>query len=129
MERRADLDWLRVIAFGLLVLYHSGLAWAGWPWHITSGETLPWVSASLRFLSRWRMPLIFMVSGGAIMLALGQRTTGAFAIDRVKRLLIPLVFGVLIIIPPQEYIEQHASGRFPGSFIDWLPQAWSGVHP
>lgn len=129
MDRRADLDWLRVIAFGLLVLYHSCLAWAGWSWHITAGETLPWVSESLRFLTRWRMPLIFMVSGGAIMLALGQRTPGTFAMDRVKRLLIPLVFGILFIIPPQVYIEQHADGRFPGSFIEWLPQAWSGWHP
>ncbi len=28
--RRADLDWLRVIAFGLLILYHAGMAWSGW---------------------------------------------------------------------------------------------------
>ena len=38
--RRADLDWLRVIAFGLLILYHAGMAWSGWSWHVTSRESI-----------------------------------------------------------------------------------------
>ena len=38
--RRADLDWLRVLAFGLLILYHAGMAWSGWSWHVTSPDSL-----------------------------------------------------------------------------------------
>jgi glucan biosynthesis protein C len=41
MDRRPDLDWLRVIAFGLLILYHAGMPWTGWEWHLDSDETLP----------------------------------------------------------------------------------------
>ncbi len=129
MNRRPDLDWLRVIAFGLLVLYHSGMAWSGWGWHINSSESLPWLTEAMRFTNRWRIPLIFMVSGGAIVLALGQRPAGAFARDRVRRLLIPLVFGILVIVPPQVYIERHSSGQFAGSFLEWLPQAYVGIYP
>jgi hypothetical protein len=129
MNRRPDLDWLRNIAFGLLILYHSGMAWSGWQWHINAPESLPWLAAPMHFLNRWRIPLIYMVSGGAIMLALGQRTSGAFAIDRVRRLLIPLVFGILVIIPPQVYIERLYARQFTGSFLEWLPQAWSGLPP
>ena len=29
-DRRADLDWLRLGAFGLLIVYHAGMAWSGW---------------------------------------------------------------------------------------------------
>ena len=38
--RRADLDWLRVSAFGLLIFYHAGMAWSGWSWHVTSPDSL-----------------------------------------------------------------------------------------
>ena len=78
VERRADLDWLRVLAFGLLIFYHAGMAWSGWSWHVTSPHSLDGLREAMRFLNRWRMPLIFMVSGAAIVLALGDRTPGAF---------------------------------------------------
>ena len=129
MNRRLDLDWLRVIAFALLILYHSGMAWSGWGWHINSPENLPWLTEAMRFTNRWRIPLIFMVSGGAIVLALGQRRPDVFARDRVRRLLLPLVFGILVIVPPQVYIERHSSGQFAGSFLEWLPQAYVGIYP
>lgn len=124
MDRRPDLDWLRVLAFGLLILYHAGFAWTGWGWHVDGGETLPWLAEAMRFTNRWRIPLIYMVAGGAVVLALGQRRAGAFAMDRVRRLLLPLVFGVLVLVPPQLYLDQHSKGQFEGSFLQWLPHAY-----
>ncbi|MBI3198411.1 MAG: acyltransferase [Rhodospirillales bacterium] len=124
--RRADLDWLRVLAFGLLILYHAGMAWSGWSWHVTSPDSIDWLREAMRFLNRWRMPLLFLVSGAAIMLALGDRTSGGFVVDRLKRLLLPLAFGMLVIVPPQVYLERLYRGQFTGSFFDWLPQAFSG---
>jgi hypothetical protein len=124
MDRRPDLDWLRVIAFGLLILYHAGMPWTGWGWHLDSDRTLPWLAEVMRFTNRWRIPLVYMVAGGAIVLALGQRGVGAFALDRVRRLLLPLVFGVLVLVPPQVYLEQHWKGQFTGSFLQWLPHAY-----
>lgn len=127
--RRADLDWLRVLAFGLLILYHAGMAWSGWSWHVTSTDSIAWLREAMRFLNRWRMPLIFVVSGAAIMLALGARTPGAFVVDRLKRLLLPLIFGMLVLVPPQVYLERLYRGQFTGSFLQWLPQALEGVYP
>ena len=128
-DRRADLDWLRVIAFGLLILYHAGMAWSGWTWHVTSPDSIDWLREAMRFLNRWRMPLIFVVSGAAIMLALGARTPGAFVADRLKRLALPLVFGMIVLVPPQVYLERLWRGQFTGSFLQWLPQAFQGVYP
>jgi surface polysaccharide O-acyltransferase-like enzyme len=127
--RRADLDWLRVAAFGLLIVYHAGMAWSGWSWHITSPDSLDALREAMRFLNRWRMPLIFLVSGAAVMLALGDRTPGAFVRDRLKRLLLPLAFGMVVIVPPQVYLERLYRGQFTGSFLQWLPHAFDGVYP
>jgi hypothetical protein len=127
--RRADLDWLRVIAFGLLILYHAGMAWSGWSWHVTSPDDIDWLREAMRFLNRWRMPLIFVVSGAAIMLALGTRTPGSFTADRLKRLGLPLVFGMIVLVPPQVYLERLYRGQFTGSFLQWLPQAFNGTYP
>src|SRR5438128_2399545 len=69
VSRRADLDWLRVLAFGLLIAYHAGMAWSGWNWHVTSVDSIDWLREGMRFVNRWRMPLIFVVSGAAIALA------------------------------------------------------------
>ncbi len=113
-----------MLAFGLLILYHAGFAWTGWGWHLDSNETLPWLAEAMRFTNRWRIPLIYMVAGGAIVLALGQRNVNAFVVDRVRRLLLPLAFGVLVLVPPQVYLELHWRGEFAGSFIQWLPHAY-----
>jgi glucans biosynthesis protein C len=125
-DRRPDLDWLRVLAFGLLIAYHAGMAWSGWSWHVTSTEDIDWLREAMRFVNRWRMPLIFVVSGAAVMLALGSRAPGTFALDRVKRLLVPLLFGMVVIVPPQIYLERLYRGQFTGSFLDWLPHAFEG---
>ncbi|MBM3647907.1 MAG: acyltransferase [Alphaproteobacteria bacterium] len=125
-SRRADLDWLRVLAFGLLILYHAGMAWSGWSWHLTDTDRIDWLREVMRFTNRWRMPLIFLVSGAAIVLALGTRPAGAFAVDRLKRLGLPLVFAMAVIVPPQVYLERLHRGQFTGSFWQWLPQAFDG---
>jgi glucan biosynthesis protein C len=127
--RRADLDWLRVWAFGLLILYHAGMAWSGWNSPLASDEHISWLREGMRFLDRWRMPLIFVVSGAAITLALGARSADVFAVDRVRRLLVPLAFGMIVLGPPQDYLEQLYHGQFSGSFLDFMWQAFAGTYP
>ncbi len=128
-DRRADIDWLRVGAFSLLILYHAGMAYTSWGWHVKDPQHAAWLELVMRFMNRWRMPLVFLVSGAAILLALGRRTPGAFVRDRLQRLLLPLAFGMLVIVPPQVYLERLQRGQFSGSFLEFLPQAFTGVYP
>ena len=128
-DRRADIDWLRVCAFGLLILYHAGMAYTSWSWHVKDPQHAAWLEVVMRFMNRWRMPLVFLVSGAAILLALGRRTPGAFVRDRLQRLLVPLAFGMLVIVPPQVYLERVQRGQFSGSFPEFLPQAFTGTYP
>ena len=102
--RRHDLDWVRVAAFGLLVLYHVGMYYVSWDWHVKS----PFASATLEPLmlltSPWRLSLLFLVSGVATAFLLANRPQ-RFLAERSWRLLVPLVFGMLVIVPPQAYFE------------------------
>lgn len=125
-ERRSDIDWLRVLAFSLLILYHAGMPYVEWGWHIKNTEAWPALQEVMRFVNRWRMPLIFLISGGTVMLALGRRGAGEFVLDRLKRIALPLAFGMLAIVPPQIYFERRQQGRFDGTFLDFLPHAFDG---
>lgn len=109
------LDWLRVLAFALLVFYHAGLVFVDWGFHITNNEFSEGLKLPLLFLNQWRLPLLYFVSGAGISFALGKRKASAFLRERTVRLLIPLVFGMLVVVPPQSFYELKSQGvDFPG---------------
>ena len=110
-KRRYDLDWLRVIAFGLLILYHTGLYFNYWGWYPVHNNVLSYqIDLPMVFLSQWRMPLLFMISGAGVYWSLGKRTSSDFIGDRAIRILLPLIFGILFIVPPQTYFARLVDG-------------------
>lgn len=125
-DRRSDIDWLRVAAFSLLILYHAGMPYVEWGWRIKNAQHWGALQEVMRFVNRWRMPLIFLIAGATIMISLGKRGAGNFALDRLKRIALPLAFGMLVMIPPQIYFERRQQGRFDGTFLEFLPQAFDG---
>ncbi|MBC8155305.1 MAG: acyltransferase family protein [Bacteroidetes bacterium] len=122
--RRHDLDWLRVIAIILVLFYHTGMIYVSWGWHIKSPVTNPAFEEVMRWLHRWRMPLLFFISGAGTFFALKKRSSGQYAGERVKRLFLPLVFGMFVIVPPQIYYEWLTIGRFSGSYADFYPNVF-----
>ena len=126
--RRYDLDWLRVIAILTLLFYHTGMIYVSWGWHIKSTEHSQPMEEVMRWLHRWRMPLLFFISGAGTFFALCKRSLGAYAGERVRRLFIPLVFGMFVIVPPQIYVEWLFRGRFSGSYADFYPNVF-GFEP
>lgn len=119
--RRYDLDWLRVIVFGLLIFYHVGMFFVPWGWHIKNNVIYDWLTIPMWFLNQWRLPILFIISGMGTFYALRKRTGKQFAMERIKRLYIPLTFGMLFIIPPQVYIERMVQNQFSGSYFDFWP--------
>lgn len=96
MEKRVrhyEFDWLRIIAFGLLIFFHTGMLFVEWEWHNKNGEISSAIEWPMVFVGQWRMSLIFLISGAGIYFALGYRSGKTFVKDRLKRILIPLLVG------------------------------------
>ena len=132
MMRRYDLDWLRVIVFGLLIFYHVGMFFVApdWEWHIKNNITYEGIKYPMLFLNQWRLPILFVISGMGTSYALSRGGGGQFAWERTKKLLLPLICGMLVIVPPQVYIEKLSSGLITGSYFDfWPSQAFIGKYP
>lgn len=125
MNRRHDIDALRVLAFGLLILYHAGMLyvapvadWQGMPLH--SAHLAGWLQYPMLFVNRWRMELLFLISGLAVHFMRGKTGIAGLAWKRTSRLLLPLVFGMLAVIPIQSYVaalHDHAIAPGFGAFL------------
>lgn len=118
-ERKHYIDWLRVLAFGLLFLFHSWRPFDHFPWHIKNEEQNFIFDMLTMFTHGWRMFLIFLVSGAGTWFAMRSRKD-VFVKDRIKRLIIPFLFGILLIIPPQRFYEWIMFHDFTGNFFDFL---------
>jgi hypothetical protein len=120
--RRVDLDWVRIGAFGLLILYHVGMFYVPWNWHIKSAHLLRELEPLMLALNPWRLALLFLVSGVATRFMLRKAAAGALLRSRSSRLLIPLISGMLLIVPPQAYIQIVEALGYSGGFVDFYLQ-------
>jgi hypothetical protein len=138
MNRRHDIDALRVLAFGLLILYHVGMFYvAEWDWHVKSAYQSEWLQLPMLLSNQWRMPLIFLISGLAINFIRHKYSTTQFVARRAWRLLLPLVVGMAFVVPPQAYFEALGKGLVEPGFLAFMARyltfqqfpegAWGGV--
>jgi glucan biosynthesis protein C len=108
--RRYDIDWLRVIAIGLLLVYHVAIGFQ--PWGIMIGfiaNDKPWTSLWLpmAMLNVWRIPFLFFVSGMGVYFSMQQRNWKQLLQERATRILLPFVFGMFCIFPVSVLIWQY----------------------
>ncbi len=105
MTRHYGMDWLRIGAFALLIFYHVGMVFVPWNFHVKL-QIEDWVAVPMLATNPWRLALLFVVSGYASRALLARsRHVGAFAGNRSKRLLVPLLVGVFVVVPPQPWAE------------------------
>ena len=115
-SRRYDIDWLRVILFGLLIPFHVsiGVYWSTYGEDINPNitddpderiqiaedgndytqESIDTTSMFLHWMHQWRLAALFMISGMGTAFAFKRRTWGKFLIERAQRLLIPMFFAM-----------------------------------
>ena len=122
MTRHYGMDWLRIGAFALLILYHIGMVFVPWNFHVKSAHVEDWVTLPMLATNAWRLTLLFVVSGYASRaLLIRSRGLGGFVANRSWRLLVPLVFGMAVIVVPQPWVEltvKHGYAAGLGTF--WL---------
>lgn len=110
-KRLVELDWLRVLVFGLLIFYHVGMLYAeGWGWHYKSSYSSKFLTNIMLWSNQWRMSLLFFISGAAVSFLLAKQSWWQFIRKRFLILLLPLVFGMLVVVVPQVYVEANSKG-------------------
>jgi hypothetical protein len=108
--RRYDIDWLRVIAIGLLLLYHVSIGFQNWGLmigFITNSDSLNSIWTPMTMLNVWRIPLLFFVSGMGVYFAIQKRDWKQLLRERTVRIFIPYIFGIIAIVPIQMYLLQR----------------------
>jgi glucans biosynthesis protein C len=114
------LDWLRITALLVLILYHVGMYYVRWDFHVKSPFAGPGLEPWMKLSEPWRMDLLFMVSGAATALMLKASATGGLLRKRTKFLLLPLLCGMVLIVPPQSYFEVVQKFGFSGDYLSFL---------
>jgi glucans biosynthesis protein C len=128
-ERQYYIDWLRILLILSVFLFHIGMIFNSWDWHVKNDITCGYKSTLwyiMVFLGRWRMPLLILISGAGTYFALGKRTSWQYLGERFKRLFIPLLVGIFTLVPVQVYIEKSA--QFD-SLLTFYPHMFEGVYP
>ena len=126
-QRLYFLDWLRIGAFALLVLYHVGMYYVTWTWHVKSPDAGAALEPFMRLSSPWRLSLLFLISGAATsFMLLRDGATARWFGGRSKRLLLPLLFGMALIVPPQSYFEVVQQHGYAGSYLDFMRLYFTG---
>ncbi len=101
-QRRYDVDWLRLLALMLLIVYHAAISFQ--PWGKTlffpvAPVTSPALWAVMQVFNIWRIPILFFVSGAGVFFSLRRRNWQHLLGERALRLLVPLGFGAFVIVP------------------------------
>lgn len=121
--RKYYLDWLRVAAFGLLILFHVGMLYVSWPYSLKSPHLHPEIEPLMNAVGAWRLALLFLISGVASASLIGKLGAGAFATGRLRRLLPVILVGMYVVIPPQTYVVLLSRGVMHMGFASfWWTQ-------
>lgn len=123
-QRLFFLDWVRVLAFAFLIFYHTAMMFVDWSFHIESGHNSNFLKSVMILSSRWRLDILFLVSGVAISFMVTKMSLRSFTWQRVIKLYLPLVFAIAVVVAPQSYFEALQKGVFEGSF--W--QFWTNKY-
>ncbi len=131
-KRRYDIDWLRIFGIAMLFPFHAArvfdvfepnyvknAVWQSMDQAMgTPGFSWP-LSLFIFFTAYWFMPLLFWLAGSSSWYALQKRDNGQYARERVARLLVPFLFGLVVIVPPQGYMARLMQG-YQGGYLNYL---------
>ena len=121
--RRSDLDLLRALVVVGLVFFHSAVIFGPGEFPVKAGAEYPLAGVFLAFGATWGMPLLFVISGIGSWYSLGSRGAAEFARERLRRLGVPLLVGLLTLVPLQVYLGRRRAGE-TSSYADFSARFW-----
>jgi glucans biosynthesis protein C len=124
------VDGLRVLALAGVFLVHVSMVFNPFEsWHIQDPERSRVIGQVAVMMAPWVMPLFMLLAGVSAWFSLQHRTNGAVVAERTARVLLPLIVGILVLVPPQVYLERRLHGEFTGSYLAFYPRFFDGIYP
>lgn len=119
-KRRRDLDVMRIFIVVGLIFFHTARIFDPMAWYVKNDQTSDVITILLGFAAMWAMPLLFFVAGMGIWYSLRERSMAVFGVERLRRLVVPLLFGTLVIVPPQVWISLQGSAAYDETYWQFL---------
>ncbi|NLR97758.1 acyltransferase family protein [Rhizobium sp. P38BS-XIX] len=104
LSRRHDLDFVRVAAFMLLIVYHVSLMYNSREYLFKAPDPSSIFDLIYLWTHPWRMTLLFFVSGTVTGILLPRQAPQVLRNERTRQLLVPFLLGVIFLVPPQVYV-------------------------
>lgn len=142
-KRSYYVDWLRVLAVLALFPFHAGQIYNEAAFYVKDEVSSFVLMGISDFIYQWHMPLFMFLAGIGSNFALRFRSGKDYLLERYKRLVVPLIFGTLALIPPLTYLRmfgdparvwpegfsQNAIPGFDKSYFDYYPDFFHGIYP
>lgn len=98
-------------------------------WHVTAPQASRVLGEMALFSAPWVLPLFLFLAGAGTRYSLDRRTPGDYLARRLRRVGIPLLIGVPVLVAPQVWAERRWRGQFDGSLLEFLPRFVDGWYP
>lgn len=108
-SRDLSIDHLRALVVLALILFHTARLFDAEEWHVKNLGVFPAADTVVAVFNIVGMPLLFLLAGMSAYASLGIRTPLRFLGERFSRLFVPLGFGIILVVPPQLYVERISS--------------------
>lgn len=116
--RKQYLDILRLLNVLWLVPFHTMMMYNTWgEGQYVPGVPVPAAGWFIRLTYPWFMPLLFVIAGISARYSLQKRRSAQYAAERLLRIGLPLLTGILLINPFLAYIADVTNNGFSGGYL------------
>ncbi len=116
--RKHYIDNLRWLCVLLLFPYHTAMIFNGFGENFyVKAADLTAADIFIYCTSPWFMPLLFVLAGISTAYSLKKRTDLEYIKERIQRLFVPLISGILILVPIQTYYAECFHNGYTGRYF------------
>lgn len=116
--RKHYIDNIRTICILFLFPYHTFMMYNSFDSFYIHEREVSCLNDFIVVNWVWLMPIMFTIAGISSFFSLKNRSAKKYTKERVSRLLIPLISGILLIIPVQTFFAEKYHNNYEGSYFE-----------
>lgn len=126
--RRREIDWIRNICILMLFIYHTSAIFTDFgDFYIKTEKSNLFSNIFILLTFSWYMPLLFFLAGASTYFALKRRSELEYIKERMKKLLLPFIFGIIVIVPPQTYLARLWRGESNINYFSHMKKFFTNI--